>query len=146
MSMTKEEREIFLAGVHIGIVSIPQEKRGPLTVPLWYRYEPGGVVEFETGRDTRKGRLLQVGRRVSLCVQTETPPYKYVSVEGPVTAIEPADLARDTRPLAHRYLGPAIGEKYLAATDTEEMRQGAILVRLRPEHWLAVDFRKTLNL
>lgn len=146
MSMTREEREEFLAAVHIGIVSIPQEGRGPLTVPLWYRYEPGGDVEFETGRDTRKGRLLQVGGRISLCVQTEVPPYQYVSVEGPVTAIESAQLDRDTRPLAHRYLGATMGEKYIAATDTEEMRQGAILIRLRPEHWLAVDFAKILPL
>jgi nitroimidazol reductase NimA-like FMN-containing flavoprotein (pyridoxamine 5'-phosphate oxidase superfamily) len=144
--MTKEEREAFLTGVHIGIVSIPQDGRGPLTVPLWYRYQPGGDVEFETGRGSRKGRLLEVGRRISLCVQTEKPPYKYVSVEGPVTAMEPAQMERDTRPLAHRYLGAAMGEKYLAATDTEEMRQGAILVRLRPEHWLAFDFSKTLSL
>jgi nitroimidazol reductase NimA-like FMN-containing flavoprotein (pyridoxamine 5'-phosphate oxidase superfamily) len=68
MTMTKQEREAFLADVHVGIVSIPQAGRGPLTVPVWYRYEPGGEVQFATGQDSRKGRLLTPGGRISLCV------------------------------------------------------------------------------
>jgi nitroimidazol reductase NimA-like FMN-containing flavoprotein (pyridoxamine 5'-phosphate oxidase superfamily) len=142
--MTKEERDTFLADVHIGIVSIPQDDRGPLTVPVWYRYQPGGEVQFMTGGKSRKGRLLNTGCRISLCAQTEVPPYKYVSVEGPVTAIEPAQDERDKRPLAHRYLGAAMGDKFLTMT-AEEMREN-VLVRLRPEHWLAFDFSKMLHL
>jgi len=42
--MTSEERQAFLAAVHVGIVSASQEGRGPLTVPVWYSYEPGGNV------------------------------------------------------------------------------------------------------
>src|SRR5207245_2783684 len=45
-----------------------------------------------TGRTTRKVQLLGRARRFSLCAQTETWPYKYVSVEGPIVAIEPANL------------------------------------------------------
>ena len=146
MTMTKQEREAFLADVHVGIVSMPQEGRGPLTVPIWYRYEPGGEVHFATAQDSRKGRLLTVGCRISLCVQTETPPYKYVSVEGPVTSIEPSVYERDVRPLAHRYLGAEMGDKYLEAAGMEEMAVGHVLVRLRPERWLAVDFAKMLHL
>jgi hypothetical protein len=146
MAMTHQEREAFLADVHIGIVSIPQAGRGPLTVPIWYRYEPGGEVQFETGRQSQKGRLLTVGGRISLCVQTETPPYQYVSVEGPVTAIEPAVYARDARPLAYRYLGTEMGDKYLAAAHMEEMVEESVLVHLRPERWLAVDFANILQL
>ncbi len=33
--MTREEREQFLAAVHVGILSINQPGRGPLTMPLW---------------------------------------------------------------------------------------------------------------
>ena len=40
LAMTKEERETFLADLHVGIISIPEEGRGPLTVPIWYLYEP----------------------------------------------------------------------------------------------------------
>jgi len=40
--MTKQERETFLADLHVGIISVPEQGRGPLTVPIWYLYEPGG--------------------------------------------------------------------------------------------------------
>lgn len=36
--MTKRERETFLADVHVGIISIAEQGRGPLTVPVWYAY------------------------------------------------------------------------------------------------------------
>jgi nitroimidazol reductase NimA-like FMN-containing flavoprotein (pyridoxamine 5'-phosphate oxidase superfamily) len=42
LAMTPEEREAFRADVHVGIISIADEGRGPLTVPIWYAYEPGG--------------------------------------------------------------------------------------------------------
>src|SRR6185369_15305324 len=98
--MTREERETFLTGVHVGVVAIEDPGRGPVTVPIWYDYTPGGELRFVTGQSSRKGRLLAKGRRVSMCVQTETPPYKYVSVEGEVLTIAPADLERDVRPVA----------------------------------------------
>jgi len=106
-AMTKEEREAFLGDVHVGIISIADEERGPLTVPIWYFYEPGGEVRIITAMMSQKGKLLKRAGRFSLCAQSETPPYKYVSVEGPIVAIETADLERDRRPLAHRYLGAA---------------------------------------
>jgi hypothetical protein len=35
LAMTKQEREAFLAEVHVGVISIPEPGRGPLTVPVW---------------------------------------------------------------------------------------------------------------
>ena len=138
--MTKQERESFLADLHVGIISIPAEGRGPLTVPIWYSYAPGGEVRVVTGRTTRKAQLLGRARRFSLCAQTETPPYKYVSVEGPIVAVEAADLERDRRPLAHRYLGGAAGDRYIERTRAETVEN--VLVRMRPERWLTVDYAK----
>ena len=80
--MTQAQKEEFMARVHVAILSLNQPGRGPLSVPVWYWYEPGGQLWFETEPDSRKGRLLDIGTRVSLCVQNETPPYAYVSVEG----------------------------------------------------------------
>jgi nitroimidazol reductase NimA-like FMN-containing flavoprotein (pyridoxamine 5'-phosphate oxidase superfamily) len=142
LAMTKQEREAFLAGLHVGILSVAEEGRGPLTVPIWYAYTPGGEVQIVTERDSRKGRLLARARRASLCVQTETPPYQYVSVEGPIVAIDPAEVERDTRPLAHRYLGPVLGDRYIEATGGEAERSGSVRVRIRPERWLSVDYAK----
>ena len=142
MSMTRSEREAFLADLHVGVISIAEPGRGPLTVPVWYAYEPGGEVRLVTGRTSRKGKLLAAAGRFSLCVQTETAPYRYVSVEGPVTSVEASVMDRDERPLAHRYLGPEMGEMYLEATGGEEARAESILVKMRPERWYAVDYSK----
>jgi hypothetical protein len=75
-------------------------------------------------------------------VQSETPPYQYVSVEGPVVALEDADVERDVRPLARRYLGRELGDRYVEATRGSGAPGGSVLVRVRPERWLSVDYRK----
>jgi PPOX class probable F420-dependent enzyme len=142
VAMTKDERDAFLAEVHVGVLSIPEEGRGPLTVPVWYAYTPGAELRIVTGRTSRKGRLLQRDGRVSLCAQTEASPYRYVSIEGPVVGIEPADVERDLRPLAHRYLGATAGDQYIEETREESERGENVLVRIRPERWLTVDYSK----
>src|SRR5579871_1425535 len=83
--MTREEREAFLADVHVAVLSVAQEGRGPLTVPVWYSYTPGGEVHVITGANSVKAHALRAAGQCSLCVQSEMSPYKYVSVEGTVT-------------------------------------------------------------
>lgn len=142
LSMTRAEREAFLAAVRVGVLSLADGERGPLTVPVWYGYEPGSELWIVTDRDSRKGKLLVGLDRFSLCVQTETPPYKYVSVEGPITALEIAHPERHTRVLAHRYLGRELGDGYVAQTGQDRSRDGSIVVKMRPERWLTVDYAK----
>ncbi|HZR84731.1 MAG TPA: pyridoxamine 5'-phosphate oxidase family protein [Candidatus Binatia bacterium] len=141
LAMTKSEREEFLAGVHVGVLSVARASGTPLTVPIWYAYEAGGDVRIVTGRSSQKFALLERAGRFALCAQTETPPYKYVTVEGPIVAIEPAQVERDERPLAHRYLGREFGDQYIAATGGAESR-GSVLIRMRPDRWLSVDYTK----
>jgi nitroimidazol reductase NimA-like FMN-containing flavoprotein (pyridoxamine 5'-phosphate oxidase superfamily) len=141
--MSRAEREKFLAAVRVGVLSIADGARGPLTVPVWYGYEPGGDVWFVTDRDSRKGQRLLLVDRISLCVQTEAPPYQYVSVEGPIAGIELADLERHSRVLAHRYLGRELGDRYLAGSSGD--RDQSVVVRLRPERWLTVDYGKAFG-
>jgi PPOX class probable F420-dependent enzyme len=141
LAMTQEEREAFLAETHVAVISVQQSGRAPLTVPIWYSYDPGGEVRLVTGARSKKARLIRAAGRLSLCVQGETPPYKYVSIEGPVTIGEP-DFERDVRPLAHRYLGEQMGEMYLQMTAADHAPGANILLRLRPERWLSVDYSK----
>lgn len=142
LAMSRKEREDFLAGIHVGVISIAEPGRAPLTVPIWYGYAPGDELWVVTERGSRKGRLLEQARRLSLCAQTETPPYRYVSVEGPVVSIAPADLERDMRPLAHRYLGRELGDRYIEATGGAGARAENVVVRMRPARWLSVDYGK----
>jgi nitroimidazol reductase NimA-like FMN-containing flavoprotein (pyridoxamine 5'-phosphate oxidase superfamily) len=145
LAMTKQEREAFLADVHVGVISIDEPGRGPLTVPIWYDYQPGGELWIITSRGSRKGKALEAAGRFSLCAQTETVPYKYVTVEGPIVSVEATDPERVGRPMAHRYLGPEMGDAYLEATSADEASRGSVCFRMRPEHWLTVDYAKQFS-
>lgn len=58
MSQKEKEREEFLAGVHNGVVAIPDGERGPLPCSIWYAYEP----QFPTrGALTRPRRSVWEG-------------------------------------------------------------------------------------
>ncbi len=139
LAMTKAQREAFLADKHVAVISIPEDGRGPLTVPIWYSYEPGAVVRFVTGGASKKAALIRQAGRLSLCVQTETAPYQYVSIEGPATIGQP-DFERDIRAMAYRYLGEQLGDWYLQQTAGE--RINTVLVTLTPERWVTVDYSK----
>ena len=136
--MTKEEKQDFLAGLHVGVLSLSDNPKGPLTVPIWYDYEPGGELWFITGPNSLKGKLLKVGERLSLMAQSEEPPYKYVSIEGPVVSIDEA-TNNDLLAMAIRYLGKDGGEQYAKNSESG----GGVIVRVKPERWLSVDYGKS---
>lgn len=135
LNMSRQEREEFLAGLHVGVLSVAsQDGGGPLAVPVWYTYSPGGTVNVSTGRGTRKAAAVVAAGRFTLCVQDERPPYKYVSVEGPV-AIEEA-TGDERLELARRYLGTEGGDAYIEAVPTG----GQVMLRMTPEHWLTANY------
>jgi PPOX class probable F420-dependent enzyme len=141
LTMTAAEREAFLAEPWIGVLSVAdRDGRAPLTVPIWYHYRPGGQLWFSTGADTRKMERIRAAGRVSLLAQAEQPLYRYVSVEGPVAAIDPA-TPEERRALAERYLGPDQAARYLEATT--DVAATVMIVRIDPEHWLSRDYAKS---
>jgi PPOX class probable F420-dependent enzyme len=135
-NMSQAEREEFLAAVHVGVLSVATgDGNGPLTVPVWYSYQPGGAVMLSTGSGTRKARAIRAAGRFSLCVQDEQPPYKYVTVEGPAVI---GDVTQAERlALARRYLGVEGGDAYIASSPSAD---GQVAITLTPEHWLTADF------
>lgn len=140
-AMPRHDRERFLAEPRVGVLGVTDSRggdRAPLIVPVWFGYEPGGEVVVETGRETIKARLLRTAGRFSLCVQDEGRPYRFVSVEGPVTAVEdPVDPAvREA--LARRYLDADEARGYLAATS--DQLKDDVVFRMRPQHWRSADF------
>ena len=137
INMTKDEREQFLAGVHVGVLSIPTGA-APLTAPIWYGYEPGGDLHVMIEATSRKGRLLREGTQVSLVAQDEAMPYKYVTVEGTVTDLSPCHDPDVALALAQRYLGEEMGRDYAESTPLD----GSIRVTIRPVRWLSVDYGK----
>ena len=138
MKMTKDAREQFLAGVHVGVLAIERTDRAPFAVAIWYRYQPGGEVSIFTTETNLKVELIRAAGRFSITAQQEQAPYKFVTAAGDVTSIEPADEA-EARAIAIRYLGDDAGNRFADAnehTDTES----AVCIRMQPKAWLSSDF------
>ena len=137
--MSRDEREEFLAGVHVGVLSVTSgDGSGPLTIPVWYTYQPGGTLNVSTGRSTRKAQAIMAAGRFSLCAQDERPPYKYVTVEGPAVIEESS--APERLELARRYLGTEGGDAFIAASPDSA---DDVIIRMTPERWLSVDYGRS---
>jgi PPOX class probable F420-dependent enzyme len=137
--MTNDEREAFLADLHVGVLAIAREAAGPHALPIWYVYDGTDVV-MSIEPTSAKARLLARTGRATLTVQQEALPYRYVSVEGPVTMAPRSDGdGYDLLAVATRYLGAELGAAY--ATDNAGLDMAT--VRLRPERWFTVDYGKT---
>jgi nitroimidazol reductase NimA-like FMN-containing flavoprotein (pyridoxamine 5'-phosphate oxidase superfamily) len=135
--MAADERERFLAGVRVGVLSAAAGTAGrTLAVPVWYSYRPGALVTVLTGRRSRKAAAIRVAGRFGVCVQDDSPPYRYVSVEGPVVVEEEVDPA-ERLAMARRYLGAAGGDRYVA--ENPDPGRENVAFRMRPEHWLSQD-------
>lgn len=133
-TMSDEERDGFLLERRVGILAIGRDGAGPLVAPIWYRYLPGEGFEICMGGSTAKAARLRAEGRASICVQDEGRPYRYVSVEGPVTveSLGGLDAARPViEAMASRYLGAAAGAGYAQAFKTPD----EVIVRLTPQRW-----------
>ncbi|GAA2195657.1 pyridoxamine 5'-phosphate oxidase family protein [Streptomyces bangladeshensis] len=137
MTLSRREREQFLAEPHIGALSVvEQPDRAPLTVPIWYQYTPGGELWVRTGPDSRKARAIRSAGRFSLMVQRTAPTVRYVCVEGPVTGTAP-DSRELSWEMAARYLPE---DKVAAFVEYDRARLGEhVVIRMRPEHWVCTD-------
>jgi PPOX class probable F420-dependent enzyme len=139
LAMSRDDREKFLAEVRVGVLGVddPRGDSAPMLTPIWYAYKPGGDVVVFTARDSIKLRLVRSAGRLSLCVQDETAPYRYVSVEGPAVIEDRVD-PDEREAMAYRYLPPETAVAYLEANS--EQMEGDVTVRMRPERWRTADF------
>jgi hypothetical protein len=135
--LSVRDRELFLAEPHIAALSVAAgQDRGPLTLPIWYQYAPGGEPWVLTEAGSRKARLIKAAGRFTLMVERTLPTVRYVSVEGPVSRVVP-ETDELLREITTRYLPPDMVPAYLKFAKTELGEQVAIY--LRPQHWLTAD-------
>jgi hypothetical protein len=137
MGLSLREREQFLAEPHIAGLSVSAgPDRGPLTVPIWYQYTPGGEAWMLTSPGSRKARLIEQAGRFTLMVERVEPSVRYVSVEGPVTRTRPRtdELLLE---ISERYLPPDKVQSYIEFARTQLCDEVAIY--LQPERWLSAD-------
>ena len=143
LQMTEGEREAFLAEPRIGVLSVASgSERPPLTVPLWYGYQPGSNITFFTGTAGRKASKIDLIRRagvISLCVQQGEMPYKYVTVEGTVVRVDQPPEAKDMLAIVRRYL-PEDAAMGFVQGELANPSGTLVLFSIRPDRWLSADF------
>ncbi|MFB7877575.1 MULTISPECIES: pyridoxamine 5'-phosphate oxidase family protein [unclassified Nocardia] len=133
MALTQTEKQEFLARPHVAALSVGLPDRGPLTVPIWYAYEPGGRPWITTLPGSTKMAAITAAGRFGLMVDTVEPEVKYVSVEGPVARVQTSTPAQ-VEEMAARYLSGDALTQYLAFAHDQLGEH--VTVWLEPEHWL----------
>lgn len=137
MALSKDDREHFFAEAHVAALSVDAGTgRGPLTVPIWYQYSPGGQPWILTGAGSRKHRLIESAGHFSLMVDRVEPTVRYVAVDGPVSRIEPSTNEQLIE-MATRYLQGEALERYIEFSLREHA--DSVAVHLTPQHWLSAD-------
>jgi PPOX class probable F420-dependent enzyme len=133
-SVTDPEISAFLsAGTRTGKLAYSGADGRPLVAPIWFVVEDG-VLVFNTGKDTAKGRALTRDPRATLCVDLEEPPYAFVQVQGNAELSEdPGELVRTATAIAARYMGPERAEEYGKRNGVP----GELVVVLRPTKVIA---------
>jgi hypothetical protein len=140
--MTERERQEFLAGPHVAVLSVGRGGDRPHTTPVWYAYEPGGEVTFFTGtqgRRSRKADLVREAGRLSLTVQREDFPYGYVTVEGSVVGGRGRRRSKGRSPSPAGTCRRSRHGGFVAAEIGHPAGE-FVLFRVRPDRWLTFDF------
>ena len=141
--MTEQERQEFLAEPHVAVLSVARgDDRPPHTTPVWYGYVPGGNITFFTGtqgRRSRKAGHIEKAGVLSLTVQREEFPYRYVTVEGTVVGADRPPSAEQMLAVARRYLPEEAARGFVEA-ELEHPGSELVLFTIRPDRWLTFDF------
>lgn len=97
---------------HTAKLAVVRADGSPLVAPVWIDRD-GDHVVFMTSAETIKGKAILRDGRVSLCLDNETPPFDFVTVNGTTTtSIDPDDLLYWGTRIAARYMGADVAEQY----------------------------------
>ena len=133
--MDEAEIRAFLTfETRTGKLAVTRLDGSPMVVPVWFAVDDDGTLLFTTWGESIKGKSIRRDGRVSLCVDSDQPPYAYVRVDGTTTILDDAELLRTwaTR-IGARYMGAALAEQYGERNGVP----GELLVRITPTRIVA---------
>jgi PPOX class probable F420-dependent enzyme len=128
----------LLDGPNLARLAYVGRDGAPRVVPIWFAYIAGEIV-MVTGPKADKVRAIEANGRVALTIDSSTPPYHVLLVNGDAT-VEPTDgMASEYPDIVRRYLGKA-ADAYLAPMRERVKTQRRIRVRIR--NYKVLDFVK----
>jgi PPOX class probable F420-dependent enzyme len=143
--MSNEELRAFLTGhpARTAKLATVRADGRPHVAPIWFMLDtstvgddaPLGDIVFNTGEDTLKGKALRRDPRVALCMDDESPPFSFVTIEGTATLSEDLDeVLHWATLLGGRYMGEDKAEAYGKRNGVP----GELLVRVHPTNIVAI--------
>ncbi|KUI35553.1 PPOX class F420-dependent oxidoreductase [Mycobacterium sp. GA-2829] len=132
-ALTDDVVAFLCEGARTGKVAFVAADGRPLVAPIWFIVD-NGVLVFNTGADTAKGRALQRDPRTCVVVDDERPPFAFVQVQGTVSiSQDPDDLLATATRIAARYMGDERAEEFGRRNGVP----GELVVRLTPTKVIA---------
>ena len=133
--MTDEERRAFLShGTRTGILSVVRSDGTPHAAPVWFVLD-GDAPVFTCDGNSVKARILRRTGRAALTVDSQAPPFDYVSIRGRVEIVEDVDAMLPwATAIGGRYMGTDVAEQF----GRRNAVPGELLCRLVPEHVVAL--------
>jgi PPOX class probable F420-dependent enzyme len=128
----------LLAGPNLARLAYIGVSGRPRVVPIWFAHHGGDLI-MVTGPKAAKLRAIARNPSVAVSIDSSTPPYKVLLVEGEAT-LEPVEgMAPEYRSIVERYLGVA-AESYLHQLLPRVKKQ--VRIRISPRTWRVFDFVK----
>ena|SRR5436190_9836995 len=130
--MSDAEVAAFLATEppHTAKVATTRKDGSPHVAPVWFALDDDGLIVFNTGAKTVKGRTLARDPRLALCVDDERPPFSFVLIDGRAEIVDDLDeVRRWATVIGGRYMGADRAEEYGARNGVP----GELLIRVHPE-------------
>ena len=141
-AMSKAEiRRFLMKGTFTGKLATVREKGGSHVVPIWFVVDDStnktgmGDIVFTTGSGSIKAKNIVLDKRVSICVDDQTPLFSFITVFG-IAKILPykrREVLKWATKIAERYMGKSKAKTYGKRNSGE----GEVLVRITPTRILA---------
>ena len=142
MTTKQQWRAEFLAGQHVGVVSVGRpDGLPPTTVPTFYAYEPGGALTMFTntqGRTTARAETIKAAGVVTFLVQEESWPAKYVAVEATLDSVS-RPTVEQMLTIVRRYM-PEEAAQQFAHAEVDNPESTIVFFSFTPARWFSADY------
>ena len=135
--MSREQRERFLQGRRVAVLTTIAHDGAPVPTPIWYAYR-GGAFYFRTANTAARLQNIRRDPRVSICVQEERPPYKAVIAYGTAEIGEQLEWLAERMP--RRYLGYVGAIAYRRVSQDAVERGAEVAIVVRPQRITSFDY------
>jgi PPOX class probable F420-dependent enzyme len=141
----KEIRRFLMQGTFTGKLATIKKDGSSHIVPVWFVLESSDKngsddreeddIIFTTNGSSVKAKNIERDKRVSICVDDQTPPFSFVIVYGTakIYHYRQNELFRFATKIARRYMGKEDAENYGRRNSTE----GEVLVRIKAKRIIA---------